>query len=253
MLDPAPTQAELAKHFAEDYINDDERIRNTFEKSREAILSQVAESVLRRKTSGNILDIGCAGGYFLNRFFSRSGWTRHGLEPSQYAAAKAAASGIEVYQGNVLSVELPNQFFDVVTAMDVLCYFREPRLELQALRGAMRPDGLLFIELPLAAAQLLRNTGKTALLVGGAGRLLTKCGHLYFFNQSSIECLLEQNGFQMEALIPVPANHQGKFYRDLVFQTYYIGSKLAWHLSAQNLMLGPNFLAVASLKKAYQG
>ena len=248
MLDPAPTQAELARHFADDYINDDQRIEKTFERSRETILSQVAENVLRRKKAGNILDIGCAGGYFLNRFFSRPGWERHGLEPSRYAARKIAETGIRVYQGDVLSVELPSGFFDVITAMDVFCYFREPKLELQAIRQAMKPDGLLLIELPLAETQLLRNTGRTAALAGGAGRLLTKCGHLYFFNRSSIELLLAKSGFQIEAFLPVPANHQGHFYKDLVFGTYYWASKLAWHLSGRRLMLGPNFLVVASLK-----
>jgi 2-polyprenyl-3-methyl-5-hydroxy-6-metoxy-1,4-benzoquinol methylase len=247
MLDPAPTQVELARHFADDYINDDQRIEKTFEKSREAILAQVAENVLQRKKSGNILDIGCAGGYFLNRFFSQPGWERHGLEPSRYAARKIAESGIRVYQGDVLSVELPTGFFDVVTAMDVLCYFREPNLELHAIRQAMKPDGLLLIELPLAETQLLRNTGRTAALAGGAGRLLTKCGHLYFFNRSSIEILLEKSGFHIEAFLPVPGNHQSHFYKDLVFGTYYWASKLTWHLSGRRLMLGPNFLVVASL------
>ncbi len=249
MLDPAPTQAELAKHFADDYINDDERIEKTFERSREAILSQVAENVLSRKKSGNILDIGCAGGYFLNRFFSQSGWERHGLEPSRYAARKTAETGIQVYQGDVLSVELPGGFFDVVTAMDVLCYFREPQRELQAIRKAMKPDGLLLIELPLAETQLLRNTGRAAAFAGGAGRLLTKCGHLYFFNRSSIELLLERSGFKIEAFLPVRANHQGHFYKDLVFSSYYLFSKLAWLLSAHKLMLGPNFLVIATLQQ----
>jgi SAM-dependent methyltransferase len=248
MLDPVPTQAELASHFADDYINDDERLEKTFETTREAILSQVAENVRSRKKKGNILDIGCAGGYFLNRYFSRSGWLRHGLEPSRYAARKAEEKGVRVYQGDVLSVQLPSGFFDAVTAMDVFCYFREPQIELQAIRKAMKPDGLLFIELPLAEAQLLRNTGRTSLLAGGAGRVLTKCGHLYFFSRTSIELLLETGGFQIEAFLPVPANHQGHFYKDLVFRSYYLGSRLAWHLSAHKLMLGPNFLVVASLK-----
>ncbi|HEY2120599.1 MAG TPA: class I SAM-dependent methyltransferase [Candidatus Acidoferrum sp.] len=248
MLDPAPTDQELASHFTDNYITDDERIEKTFERTRESILSQVAENVFCRKDHGSILDIGCAGGYFLNRFFSRSGWVCYGLEPSRYASRKAEEKGIRMYRGQLLSVELPAKRFDVVTAMDVLCYFREPQQELLAIRKAMKPNGLLLIELPLAEAQLLRNTGRTALVAGGAGRLLTKCGHLYFFNRSSMEFLLQQTGFQLEAFLPVPANHQGHFYKDLVFRSYYLASRLAWHLSAHTLMLGPNFLVVASLK-----
>jgi 2-polyprenyl-3-methyl-5-hydroxy-6-metoxy-1,4-benzoquinol methylase len=250
MLDPAPTEEELAAHFTDNYITDDERIEKTFEKTRERILAQVADTALQHKQRGNILDIGCAGGYFLNRFFSRPGWVRYGLEPSRYAAQKAEEKGVKMYQGQLLSVQLPAGLFDVVTAMDVFCYFREPQLELHAIRKALKPDGLLLIELPLAESQLLRNTGRTALLAGGAGRLLTKCGHLYFFNKSSVEFILDHTGFQMEAFLPVPANHQGHFYKDLVFNSYYHVSRLLWQLSAHKLMLGPNFLVVASLKSS---
>ncbi|MGA2813046.1 MAG: class I SAM-dependent methyltransferase [Candidatus Acidiferrum sp.] len=248
MLDPAPTEAELAAHFVDHYITDDERLEKTFEKTREVILAQVARNVLHRKEGGNILDIGCAGGYFLNRFFSRLGWTRYGLEPSRYATHKAEEKGIRMYQGQVLSVDLPAGHFDVVTAMDVFCYFRDPQLELRAIHKAMKPDGLLLIELPLAETQLLRNTGRTALLAGGPGRLLTKCGHLFFFNRSSMEFLLERTGFHVEAFLPVPANRQGHFYKDMAFRTYFLASRLLWYLSARKFMLGPNFLVVASLK-----
>jgi SAM-dependent methyltransferase len=245
MLDPTPSSDELNAHFVDHYITDDERLEKAFETTREGVLKQVAANVLQRKQGGNILDIGCAGGYFLNRFFSRAGWVRHGLEPSRYATRRAEEKGIRMYQGQVLSVDLPAGYFDVITAMDVFCYFPDPHLELRAIRNAMKPDGLLLIELPLAATQLLRNTGRTALLAGGAGRLLTKCGHLFFFNRSSIEFLLERTGFEIEAFLPVPGNHQGHFYKDLVFSTYFLASRLLWHLSMGKLMLGPNFLVVA--------
>src|SRR5271165_4746349 len=248
LLDPIPTDEELEKHFTDNYIPDDERIEQAFEQTRETILSLVAESALHRKSHGDILDIGCAGGYFLNRFFSRPGWFRHGLEPSRFACRKAEEKGIRMYQGQLLSVELPAKRFDVVTAMDVLCYFREPQVELRAIRKAMKPNGLLLIELPLAEAQLLRNTGRTALLAGGAGRLLTKCGHLFFFNRSSVEFLLDLTGFKIDAILPAPANHQGHFYKDFLFRTYFLVSRLAWLLSGHRLMLGPNFLVVSSLK-----
>jgi SAM-dependent methyltransferase len=246
MLDPMPTQEQLASHFAEDYITDDDRLVKTFEKSRERVLAQVADSVLHWKKTGKILDIGCAGGYFLNRFFRRPGWVRCGLEPSHYATAKARETGIEMFEGNVLSVELPDNHFDVVTAMDVFCYFREPQAELRAIRRTLKGNGVLLIELPLAEAQLLRNTGRTALLAGGAGRNLTKCGHLYFFSRASIEFLLRETGFEIKEFAPVPGNHQGHFYKDAVFSGYYMFSKLAWMVSAHKLMLGPSFLVVAS-------
>jgi hypothetical protein len=137
----------------------------------------------------------------------------------------------------------------MLTAVDVLYYFFELQRELLAIRNSLKPEGLFFIELALAETQILRNSGCGALIVGGPGRDLTTCNHLYFFNRKSIRYALEESGFQVEAFLPLPGNPQRNLYKDLVFGSYYLASQLAWHVSAHRLMLGPNFLVVASLRK----
>jgi SAM-dependent methyltransferase len=238
----------LADYFEADYLRNDELLERQFGRVRDRILSLVAQDVHRRKKGGNILDIGCAGGYFLKRFFSGSRWELHGVEPSRLGAKRAEEKGIRVYPGQAHSVDLPGAYFDVVTAMDVFYYFFEPQRELSVIRNSLKPDGLLFIEVPLAEAQLLRNAGCTALLAGKTVKQWPLGEILYFFNRDSIRFVLEQSGFQVDAFLPMPGNHQGNLPKDLVFDGYYLASELAWHLSAHRLMLGPNFLAVASLK-----
>lgn len=245
-LDPLPTVQELSTHFSDRYIKDEERLENTFTKSRDSVLSQVAARTKKRKNSGRILDIGCAGGHFLSHYFPSSDWEKFGVEPSKYASAKAAEKGIKMCEGQVLDANLPTAFFDVVTALDVVCYFARPQQEMEKIRRSLKPDGVLVIELPLAEAQIWRNSTKLKQFVGGKGRSLTHCGHLYFFNQSSIDFLLHATGFRIAEFAPLPGNKQRRLYQDLVFDGYYTASRLLWQTSGSRLMLGPNFLAVAT-------
>lgn len=245
-LDPLPKVEELSIHFSDRYIKDEERLENTFTKPRDSVLSQVAARTKKRKSGGRILDIGCAGGHFLSHYFPSSDWERFGVEPSKYASAKAAEKGIKMCDGQVLDMSLPTTFFDVVTALDVVCYFARPQQELEKIRRSLKPDGVLVIELPLAEAQIWRNSTNLKQLVGGKGRFLTHCGHLYFFNQSSIDFLLRATGFRVAEYAPLPGNKQRRSYQDLVFGGYYTASRLLWHTSGGRFMLGPNFLVVAS-------
>ena len=89
-LDPPPPDPEIDHHFSSQYIRDDDRLENNFGKRRDEVLSLVAREIQTRKGNGTVLDVGCAGGYFLNRYFDQSQWKRYGVEPSRYAAEKAA-------------------------------------------------------------------------------------------------------------------------------------------------------------------
>jgi SAM-dependent methyltransferase len=113
-VDPVPTREKYASYFAEEYLRNDELLEGTFEEARDRILSRVAREVRRRKQNGgNILDVGCAGGYFLQHYFNGGGWKLHGLEPSRLGVRRAEEKGIRMYNGNAHSVDLPRAFFDV--------------------------------------------------------------------------------------------------------------------------------------------
>jgi SAM-dependent methyltransferase len=247
-LEPLPSPAYVSEHFTDRYIPNEERLQRTFGEARDSVLSVVAAHVQeKRKEGGRILDVGCAGGHFLSRFFASSSWQSFGVEPSRYAAARAAEKGIKVYQGSVLSVELPAAFFDVVTVVDVLYYFREPLQELRAIRSALKPDGLLFIALPLAATQLWRHTYHMGRLLGGTTRSLLNSGHFYLFNPSSLEFLLREAGFGAVQFHPLPGIRQRRPFEEILSRTYYQASRLLWHVSGGHLMMGPNFLVTALL------
>lgn len=245
-LEPPPDEVTFTREFEERHITSDDRLERFFGAKRDPVLSFVAQHIRENKQRGHILDVGCAGGHFLDRFFRRSEWQKSGVEPSRFAAARAREKGISIYQGPLNTVGLPNCAFDVITALGVLMYFREPRRELGALRKALRPDGILVVELPLAEAQLWRNSPKLSRIVIGKSRSLLGSGHLFYYNVDSLTFLLDEAGFRVNEMLPVPAMKQRNVYQDLLSGLYYQASRSMWALSSRQLMLGPDFLALAS-------
>lgn len=245
-LHPQPDPAQIATHLAEHYIRDEIQTEHHFGKGREAVLSRVAARIHARKASGNILDIGCAGGYFLNRYFRNSNWKSFGVEPSKYAAARARARGIEVFEGQLSSVQLPQAQFDVVTIFDTFSYFRDPRRDLKTLHKALKPGGLLVIEQPLASTTVWRHATRLGRLLGGVPMSLLDGGQNFLYGPTAMRRLLEETGYRQQAADNLPGNKQRDAFRDFLFAVYYLTSSFVWISSGNAWMLGPNFVVMAT-------
>jgi SAM-dependent methyltransferase len=244
-VDPPYSADSMATHFKDEYIQDDTRLEKVYGDLRSAALTLIATQVLRKKQRGRILDVGCAGGYFLDRYFRSVKWEKFGVEPSRYALERMARRGIQAYEGDLLSVQLPSQWFDVITAAGVLPYFREPARELQIIRRALKPDGLFVVELPLGATQIWRHTTALGKLTGGGSRSVFNSPHLYFYDLKSIRYLLRDNGFEVEDFHPSPGNQQANAFMNLLFRGYYEGSCVLSALSRGRVMMGPGLVVAA--------
>jgi len=244
-LEPQPDPMQMKNHLTDHYISDEVQTEHHFGKSREGVLSRVARMIHRRKSGGRIVDIGCAGGYFLSKYFSTPSWEAFGVEPSRYACARAAERGIRMFQGQLSAVELPADFFDVATLFDTFSYFRDPRQDLLALRRSMRADGLLVIEQPLASTTVWRHGTRLGRLLGGAPMSLLDGGQNFLYEPNSMRLVLRETGFKMLEVDTLPGNKQRDLVRDILFGGYYLGSRLVWFSSVRSWMLGPNFVVTA--------
>ena len=245
-LDPQPDPLQIAGHLTDHYIKDEFQTEHHFGKGREAVLSRVADSIRRRKTAGRILDIGCAGGYFLSRYFELPSWQLYGVEPSKYAAAKAEHRNIKVFQGQLSSVTLPGSYFDVITIFDTFSYFRDPQHDLKALRTALKSNGLLVIEQPLVATTVWRHATRMGRLLGGYPMSLLDGGQNFLYGPRAMRLLLKETGFHEVAMANLPGNKQRDALRDLLFGVYYAGSSVCWIASGNSWLCGPNFVVMAT-------
>lgn len=93
--------------------------------------------------SGDMLDVGCALGFFLQRAKQR-GWRTVGLDISPWARRRAAQRfGLDV-RADLRSCT--DESFDVVTAFQVLEHMPHPASALAEIYRCLRPGGLLVIE-----------------------------------------------------------------------------------------------------------
>ena len=244
---PQPTPAALNAHFEDPQELSESNWEAKFERNREQVLARVARCIHSAKKGGRILDVGCANGFFLARFFSPENWDICGLDLSARAIEMAVSKSIRAHQGNIFSAAFPAASFDVITVIDTFYYFLQPQRELAAFHRLLESNGLLVLELPLAESRIWRTSRRLGRLLSSARRqLLQTSDHLFYYNPRSITLLLEKCGFRVQAIVPLPGNRQEHLLRNLIYRTYSIFSLLLHWLSGSRIMLGPRFLVAAA-------
>jgi SAM-dependent methyltransferase len=89
---------------------------------------------------GELLDFGAGSGAFV-AYARENGWQAEGVERSNAARDKAHARfGVD------LSIDLPDQQFDVITLWDVIEHLRDPGAIVTMLLTALKPGGAIFVE-----------------------------------------------------------------------------------------------------------
>jgi len=144
----------------------------------------------RHANRGRILDVGCAGGLFLEHAL-RAGWSVTGIEPNELLAAEArerlGAQG-RIHRGTLEDAVLRPDF-DAVTLWDVLEHVPHPQAFLSACRDLLRPGGHLFLNVPDLDSPQARLLGRHWPL------LLPE--HLNYFNRESLRLCGEHAGLTL--------------------------------------------------------
>ena len=107
------------------------------------------QNILRWKTNGAILDLGCWEGAQLD-YFVKAGWRCTGLELNKKAAAISRAKGIEVLQVSIgeFFSNCAGQTWDVINVAYVLEHIPQPSAFLKQIRKHLKPGGILILEVP---------------------------------------------------------------------------------------------------------
>ena len=163
-------------------------------KAADLLLSWIEREVPR----GRVLEVGGAGGYFLNAARQR-GWQTAGVEISDDAARFARDSlGLDVRTGTLESVGLPPSSFDVAYMGDVLEHVPEPMADLRRLYEILRPGGAVVIVGPITIHSLDRQLGLAALGVLGRTKILRQPPyHLSEFVPATLRFALATAGFRV--------------------------------------------------------
>jgi SAM-dependent methyltransferase len=153
------------------------------------------QNILRWKTSGTILDLGCWEGAQLEHFV-KAGWTCTGLELNTKAAAVSQAKGIEILQVSLREffTHCAGQSWDVINVAYVLEHIPQPVEFLSQIRSHLKPGGILILEVPndfspLQMAYLRKQNADPYWI------FLPE--HVNYFNKESLERLVVGCGWQV--------------------------------------------------------
>jgi 2-polyprenyl-3-methyl-5-hydroxy-6-metoxy-1,4-benzoquinol methylase len=139
---------------------------------------------------GRLLDVGAAGGAFVEQALAR-GFDAEGIEPTpEFAAFARESLGVPVRATTVEHADLPAASLDVATMWHVLEHVPDPVGVLALLHRALRPGGIVAIEVPNAAGHLARSQGR-------AWASLEPEVHVNQFGPRSLRVALERAGFDV--------------------------------------------------------
>ncbi|MCB9897273.1 MAG: class I SAM-dependent methyltransferase [Planctomycetes bacterium] len=140
---------------------------------------------------GAVLDVGCAAGFFLKVMHDK-GWRTTGIEISkpmvEYARGELGLP--DMRRGDLLTVELPERAYDVITLWDVIEHLEDPGAHLARAHQALADDGILVLETQNVASRFAR-------LLGPKWQHYKHEEHLYHFHPETLERLLREAGFRL--------------------------------------------------------
>ena len=149
-----------------------------------AIADELAATLPSKEDS--IGEIGSSTGGLLAELKHRGFQRLLGVDPSPLCGRRARElHGLEVAQGTIFA-PLPDGPHDVLIAVGVIEHIRDLDRALVNLSGALKPDGLLYVEVPDLEGFHLTNEAPFQEF---------STDHINFFTQRSLENLMHRHGF----------------------------------------------------------
>jgi 2-polyprenyl-3-methyl-5-hydroxy-6-metoxy-1,4-benzoquinol methylase len=151
-----------------------------------------------------LLDVGSAHGWFLEEAASR-GVEATGAEPEEDVAAGPLSRGLDVRVGFFPDVLDKGETFDIITFNDVLEHIPDARAVLAASATALRPGGVLSVNIPNADGLGYR-VATAAARAGARGPFERfwqhglPSPHVHYFTRAGLRRLVDESGFAVEGL-----------------------------------------------------
>lgn len=176
----------IPENIARCYVDvvDHEYLRHSSSRilSGKAVLADIA----RYESSGTLLDVGCATGDFLIAA-KDCGYQAEGIELSKWSSQVARDRGLTVYQEplELLAARSAGKY-DIITLWGVIEHFARPDLEMNHIRGLLKPGGILAMwtgDIDSVTSRLL-----------GRKWWYWQGQHIQYFSHRSLKCLIERSG-----------------------------------------------------------
>lgn len=189
-LMPIPAEPDLHEMYGEEYYaswgisGDGESLPAAMKK--ETFKSRM-RSLPASITTGKVLDVGCATGFFLE-VAADAGWEVYGVELSEFSSAVAKKKfGERIFNGTLEQAGYSDGQFDLVTLSDLLEHVPQPDLFLAEVRRILKPGGHVMVITP--------NVNSLSAHLMGKLWSHYKAEHLLYFTPRTLRGLMERHGF----------------------------------------------------------
>ena len=152
------------------------------------ILDGIIEGFSPYSSTGRLLDVGF-GSANLMQVARDKGWQAFGAEVSKPAVEHAKKLGFtDVFHGELSEAKYPDNYFDVITASEIIEHCPQPEILLNEVIRILRPGGLFWATTPSAK-------GLSYQLTGLDWTTICPPEHLQLFSKKGVRLVLEKAGF----------------------------------------------------------
>jgi 2-polyprenyl-3-methyl-5-hydroxy-6-metoxy-1,4-benzoquinol methylase len=159
------------------------------------------EKVLKFVNKGNLLEIGCANGFFLEKVKQLGFQNVSGIEPGIQAVSKASDHIRSAIVIDELKPGLfPENSFDVICFFQVFDHIVDPNEFLQIVHDYLKPGGVLFAihhNIRALMPTLLRSKSSTY-----------DISHIHLWDKKTMRLILEKNHFDVLSIKDISSRYQ---------------------------------------------
>ena len=184
---------------------------------------EIVQSLNQLKPSGRFLDVGAHIGNVL--YLARElGYETYGVEPSLSMVTVARDfRKLTIFHGFLDEAHYPDQFFDIITLIDVLEHVETPKILLQELHRILKPGGILFIRIPNGAYEKLKFAFLYPLFGQHCFDFFATHEHLVHYTQDTLKLQAESQGFtEIKSVVSAPnldsSGPVGKWISSLLYR-----------------------------------
>lgn len=214
---PRPNQDMLGMYYkSENYISHSNTkkgfINSAYQLIRKYTLLKKLQLISKYFKTGNLLDIGCGTGEFLD-ICKRSNWKTLGIEPDQQVREHAAKRyDLDIFPEAKIK-ELPDNSFDVITMWHVLEHVPQLNERIVDLKRIIKPNGIIIIAVPNC-------NSLDAKIYQEFWAAYDLPRHLYHFTPNDILQLFRKHNLTLMNILPMIFD---SFYVSMLSENYKFG------------------------------
>ncbi|MDQ2921396.1 MAG: class I SAM-dependent methyltransferase, partial [Acidobacteriota bacterium] len=151
-------------------------------------LDEIIAGFAAYRHDGRLLDVGFGAGTLLEAA-RRAGWQAFGVEVAARAVEQVRGLGFDVFCGTLQEARYPENYFDVVTASEVLEHVPDPQVVLHEIARVLRPGGLLWATTP-------HGRGVSVRVLGLKWSVVSPPEHLQLFSRNGSQQMIRAAGLR---------------------------------------------------------